>query len=446
MTPAEAIHTPLQQTTLTQWQELQATGHDHLARHGVQIQNRVVPYDPWPRVIHAADWDRLCAGISQRHQAINCFVADVYSRQLILQDGVISRQEIEESPLWQPDLQGLFAPDHCWCLINGLDLIGGSQQGWRVLEDNLRRVGGHGYAVGIREASSAAGLVKNAAHQPRPVLQGLQQLRAALHQLCPHQDDPLIVLLTPSTVSTEISEHRFLAAAMGIALARPEDLHCDQNQVFLLQHGQKLPVDVIYRRNEDRIGMEPDGSSAWLGVPGLKRVAAEGNVQIANLPGAGIGSDKALYRHVGAMIRYYLGEEALIEQVPTFSCRDPKELEHVLHHLTQLVVKPVDGAGGLDMLHGPTASAAECAAMSASLQAQPERFIAQPAQVLHTLPTLVGERLQPCAVDLRPVSLLGDTPQVLPGALTRVAPPGSSIVNLNRGGSLKDTWILDVAA
>ena len=446
MTPAEAIHTTLQQITWKQWRELQVSGHDHLTRHGVQIQDTVVPYDPWPRVIHGSDWDRLCVGISQRHRAINCFVADVYSRQLILQDGVIAREDIEGSPLWQSDLQGLFPPDHCWCLINGLDLIGDSRQGWRVLEDNLRRVGGHGYAVRIREASLAAGLQQNSAHSPRPVQQGLQQLRAALHQLCPYQDDPRIVLLTPSTVSTEISEHRFLAEAMGIALARPEDLHCDQNQVFLLQNGQNLPVDVIYRRNEDRIGMEPDGSSAWLGVPGLKRVAAAGNVQIANLPGAGIGSDKALYRHVGSMIRYYLGEEALIEQVPTFSCREPKELEHVLHHLNQMVVKPVDGAGGLDMLHGPTASAAECDATSASLQAHPERFIAQPAQMLHTLPTLIGEQLKHCAVDLRPVSLLGDTPQVLPGVLTRVAPPGSSIVNLNRGGSLKDTWILDDAA
>ena len=445
MTTAEAIHS-LRQVSLKEWRELHASGHRHLDNQGVQIQDTVVPYDPWPRVIKGTDWDRLCVGISQRHRAINCFVADVYSRQLIIKDGVISRLEIEESPLWQKDLQGLFPPDHCWCLINGLDLIGGSRQGWRVLEDNLRRVGGHGYAVRIRQASLAAGLPETCGHSPRPVQQGLQLLRNALHRLCPHQDDPLIVLLTPSAISTEISEHRFLAAAMGLSMACPEDLHCDQNRVFLFQNGQRMPVDVIYRRNEDRINTEPDGSSAWLGVPGLKRVAAAGNVQVANLPGAGIGSDKALYRHVSAMIRYYLDETPLIEQVPTLSCRDPKELEHVLQHLSQMVVKPVDGAGGLDMLHGPTASADALQGMAAFLQAQPERFVAQPAQLLHTLPTLVKDRLEPCAVDLRPVSLLGDTPQVLPGALTRVAPPGSSIVNLNRGGTLKDTWILDHAA
>ena len=445
MTPAEANHS-LDQISLKQWRELAASGQRHLALQGVQIQANVVPYDPWPRVIDGADWDSLCAGITQRHRAINCFVADVYSRQLILQDGVIAREEIEGSPLWQSDLHGLFPADHCWCLINGLDLIGGSHQGWRVLEDNLRRVGGHGYAVRIREASLAAGLPKPPSHSLRPVQPGLQLLRQALHQLCPHRDDPRIVLLTPSAISTEISEHRFLAAAMALSLACPEDLHCDQNRVFLRRNGHSLPVDVIYRRNEDRIGTEPDGSSACLGVPGLKHVAAAGNVQIANLPGAGIGSDKALYRHVGAMIRYYLGEEALIEQVPTFSGHDPRELDHVLHHLPQMVVKPVDGAGGLDMLHGPTASADALQAMAVSLRSHPRRFIAQPAQALHTLPTLVGEGFRSCTVDLRPISLLGDSPQVLPGALTRVAPPGSSIVNLNRGGTLKDTWILDHAA
>lgn len=401
------------------------------------------PFDPLPRLISQEDWTRLEAGLTQRLRALELFLSDAYGPQRIVQDGQLPRGLLESSVYWQPELRDLTQPCQRWCTIATPDLIRDSQGQWRVLEDNLRRGFGLGFSLTARRVQQdqldwmATGL------QLASPFSAPQQLLMALRGLAPWSDSPTVVLLSPGRNSSARHDHQVLARTMGIALVEAQELHCDSGRVWH-QQDERRQVDVIYRRNDDQINSSNGTTRHLLGVHGLDQVYSAGGVTIANAPGVGVASDKLLYSYVPAIIRYYLGEDPLLMQVPTYDCTAPLQRQKVIRELDQLVVKQVSGAGGVGMLMGPQASPQERAAMATRIQRHPRQYIAQPLQQLSTVPTLIHGTLEPCAVDLRPFVLnRGDSMALLNAGLTRVArPAGSLVVNATQGGGYKDTWIV----
>ncbi|MFM7287245.1 MAG: circularly permuted type 2 ATP-grasp protein [Cyanobium sp.] len=405
---------------------------------------RILPFDPLPRLISTSDWLRLERGLIQRLEAIDQFLADVYGNQRILNDKVIARADVESSQGWRPQMQGFKPPLDRWCHISGLDLVRDGEGTWRVLEDNLRCPSGVAYFLENRRVMKRMFPSLFMGRTVQPIDDYPSHLLQTLRELAPWTETPKVVLLTPGVYNSAYFEHSYLAQQMGIQLVEGRDLVCQDERVWMRSTAGLEQVDVIYRRiDDDFLDPEVFRSDSMLGVPGLMRAYRAGRVAIANAPGTGVADDKLIYAYVPEMIRYYLGEEPIIENVPTYICARPDDQAYVLAHLGELVVKSVAEAGGYGMLIGPHASPEEISDFAGKIQANPRNYIAQPTLELSTVPSLSEGELFPCHVDLRPYVLRGQGAWVSPGGLTRVAlRRGSLVVNSSQGGGCKDTWIV----
>jgi len=409
---------------------------------------RILPFDPLPRLIDHDDWQVLEAGLIQRLEAIDLFLADVYGPQLILKDGVIPADDVFSSHGWRPEMVGVLPPLGRWCQISGLDLIRDGEGTWRVLEDNLRCPSGVAYFLENRRVMKQlfGGLFSS--QRVTPIDDYASQLLQTLQDMAPWSGSPRVVLLTPGVHNSAYFEHSYLARLMGIQLVEGQDLVCSDGKVWMRSTPGLERVDVIYRRiDDDFLDPECFRADSMLGVRGLMECYRQGSIAIANAPGTGVADDKLIYAYVPEMIRYYLQQEPIIENVTTYLCSRPDDLSYVLEHLPSLVVKAVSEAGGYGMLIGPHASAQECAEFRKRIKADPRNYIAQPTLQLSTVPSLSNGELYPCHVDLRPYILRGRQSWVTPGGLTRVAlKRGSLVVNSSQGGGSKDTWVVSCSA
>ncbi len=409
---------------------------------------RILPFDPLPRLIGTSEWQTLERGLVQRLEAIDLFLADIYGDQLILRDGIVPREDLETSQGWRPQMQGFQPPLNKWCHVSGLDLIRDGKGTWRVLEDNLRCPSGVAYFLENRRVMKRMFPSLFSGRTVQPIDDYPSHLLQSLRELAPWTERPTVVLLTPGVFNSAYFEHSYLAQQMGIQLVEGRDLVCQDDRVWMRSTGGLEPVDVIYRRIDDDF-LDPAvfRSDSMLGVRGLMQAYSAGRVAIANAPGTGVADDKLIYAYVPEMIQYYLGEEPIIENVPTYLCSRDKDRAYVLEHLNQLVVKAVAEAGGYGMMIGPHADQDEINDFAQRIQDNPRNYIAQPTLELSTVPSLSEGELFPCHVDLRPYVLRGKGAWVSPGGLTRVAlRRGSLVVNSSQGGGCKDTWIVSERA
>lgn len=409
-------------------------------------EERPWPLDIVPRIIDATEWAVIEAGVKQRVVALERFLADVYGPMSVVKDGVVPAAAVLSSPHYLRQAFGVEPSNGVRIHVSGIDIVRDVNGVFRVLEDNLRVPSGVSYVMENRLAMSQVIPDAFGAHRIRPVSDYPERLLQALKAAAPAGvDDPRVVLLTPGTYNSAYFEHALLARSMGIELVVGADLTCSGNRVRMLTTEGEQRVDVIYRRLDDDftdpLQFRPD---SLLGCPGLLNAVRAGNVTIANAIGNGVGDDKLMYTYVPDLVRYYLGEEPLLPNVPTWRLEEPEAREEVLDRLAELVVKPVDGSGGKGIVIGPAATAAELEAVRSRLQRDPRGWIAQPVIGLSTVPTLVGEELAPRHVDLRPFAVnSGDEVWVLPGGLTRVAVREATlVVNSSQGGGSKDTWVV----
>ena len=424
-----------------------------LLRHGATFllndsgkkgSERILPFDPLPRVISSSEWLNLEKGLIQRLESIDLFLADVYGKQQIIKDGIIPRDLIESSDGWRPQMQGFVLPLGRWCHISGLDLIRDGKGVWHVLEDNLRCPSGVAYFLENRLVMKRIFPSLFTGRIVRPIDDYPSYLLKSLQELAVWTDNPKVVLLTPGVFNSAYFEHSYLAQQMGVQLVEGNDLVCQDDHVYLKTTSGIRKVDVIYRRIDDDF-LDPTffRKDSMLGVPGLLKVMSKGRVAVANAPGTGLADDKLIYTFVPEMIKYYLKEEPLIKNVKTYLCARESDLNFVLDNLKDLVVKSVSEAGGYGMLIGPHSSQTEIDNFSAKIKANPRNYIAQPTLDLSTVPSLSDGEVYPCHVDLRPYVLRGKNTWVSPGGLTRVALKRDSlIVNSSQGGGCKDTWVV----
>lgn len=407
--------------------------------------DRVLPFDPIPRPIAAEDWQILEAGCKQRVTALNAFLADIYSHKKIIKDGVVPADIVIGNSNYREEMVGLKLGCDTYAHISGVDLIRDIDGSFLVLEDNCRCPSGVSYVIENRHLMMRAFPDLCAGVKLRPVSEYGVRLREKLMEVAPPVDNPRAVLMSPGVFNSAFFEHVFLAREMGVPLVEGRDLYVDENdKVFMQTVSGPEPVHVIYRRIDDEF-LDPEvfRKDSMLGTPGLMRALRAGNVAIANAVGAGVADDKALYAYVPKIINYYLGEDAILKNVETFSCRHPDECAHVLANLDKLVVKPVGGSGGYGIVVGPKASRKELAAIAEAIKADPKNYVAQPMINLSVSPTLTKTGAAPRHIDLRPFVLTGKDCWVLPGGLTRVAlTEGSIVVNSSQGGGSKDTWVL----
>lgn len=408
---------------------------------------RLIPFDLIPRVISAGEWSALSAGLIQRVKAINEFLHDIYHNQDILKAGKIPTELVLQNDQFRPEMVGLDLPWRHYTHIAGIDIVRTGEGEFYVLEDNVRTPSGVSYMLENREAMMRLFPELFSRHRVAPVSQYTDELLKTLRSVATerHRDDPTVVLLTPGAYNSAYFEHVFLAEQMGVELVEGQDLVVKDNFVYMKTSAGLVRVDVIYRRIDDAfldpLAFNPQSA---IGVPGLFSAYRAGNVQLANAIGTGIADDKAIYTFVPEMVRFYLGEEPILRNVPTYSLRNPDDLAYVLEHLNELVVKEVHGSGGYGMLVGPHATKAEIEAYRARILTEPSMFIAQPTLALSTCPTFCDDKVAPRHVDLRPFVLVGDTLTLVPGGLTRVAMREASlVVNSSQGGGTKDTWILE---
>ena len=411
-----------------------------------QGAERLIPFDTIPRIIPLAEWELLVKGLTQRVTALNRFLHDIYHGQEILKAGVIPAEQVLTHDAYQVAMLGLDLQNETYSQIAGIDLVRNEDGRWHVLEDNLRTPSGVSYMIENRRMMMrlfpelfASQHVLPVEHYPTMLL---ETLRAAAPR---SRHEPTVVLLTPGPYNSAYFEHAFLAEEMGIELVEGQDLLVKDGFVYMRTTGGPQRVDVIYRRMDDAF-LDPLAFrvESLLGVPGLLSAYRAGNVGLANAIGTGVADDKSTYPFVPDMIRFYLGEAPLIENVPTWQCKRPDDLAHVLDNLAELVVKEVQGSGGYGMLIGPAATQSQLEAFRARLQANPSNYIAQPTLALSTCPTFVERGIAPRHVDLRPFVLSGKEVKIVPGGLTRVAlKQGSLVVNSSQGGGTKDTWVVD---
>ncbi len=409
--------------------------------------DRAWPFDIIPRVIAAAEWARIERGLAQRLTALNHFIDDIYGEQKIIQDRVFPAEVLAKSANFRPQCVGVRPAYGVWAHVCGSDLVRDADGTVYVLEDNLRVPSGVSYMLENRVVMKRVfpELFENQAIAPVDAYP--TQLFDTLAAISPRPlDYPQVAVLTPGIYNSAYFEHAFLAQRMGAELVEGGDLVVGDDDCVYMRTIEGLSrVDVIYRRVDD-LFLDPEvfRADSQLGVPGLMRAWTRGKVALANAPGAGVADDKVVYAYVPDMIRYYLGEEPIIPNVPTWLCHEPKSLEYVLTHLDELVIKPANESGGYGLLIGPRASRKERAEFAARLKADPRNYIAQPTLDLSTVPTLCDGRLEPRHVDLRPFILQADKTHVTAGGLTRVAlRRGSLVVNSSQGGGSKDTWIVD---
>ena len=415
-----------------------------------EASERLIPFDVVPRIIPAAEWKQLEAGLKQRVRALNMFLHDVYHGQDILRAGRIPGEQILHNSQFRPEMHGVEVTGNIYSHVAGIDVVrtsGTAGAGeYFVLEDNLRVPSGVSYMLENRKMMMrlfsdlfARNRVAPVAHYPDMLLENLRSVAPL------GVDDPTVVLLTPGMYNAAYFEHAFLAQQMGIELVEGQDLFVHDNHVFMRTTRGPQRVDVIYRRIDDDF-LDPRAfrSDSTLGVAGLLSVYRAGKVTLANAIGTGIADDKSIYPYVPDMIDFYLGEQPILSNVPTHVCREPEQLEYTLAHLHELVVKEVHGAGGYGMLVGPASTRQERDDFAERLRARPENYIAQPTLALSTCPTYVESGIAPRHIDLRPYVLSGKDVVTVPGGLCRVAlREGSLVVNSSQGGGTKDTWVLE---
>ena len=405
------------------------------------------PFDVVPRPISWDEWASIEAGLKQRIRALNLFLDDVYGAGQIFKDGVVPEDLVKSAKTYRPECIGFRPPGGVWTHVVGTDLVRNHDGTIYVLEDNLRCPSGVSYVLENREIMKRVlpevfygSTIASIEDYPERLLDALLKTAPAASS-----STPTAVVLTPGVYNSAYFEHSFLAQQMGVELVNGTDLFVDRRDVVWMKttHGPQR-VDVIYRRiDDDFLDPEAFRPDSMLGVPGLMRAYRSGNVTLANAPGTGVADDKAVYRYVPEIIRYYLNENAILENVPTYLCSEPDQCKYVLSNLDKLVVKPTNESGGYGILMGPQASQAERDQCAESIRKDPRNYIAQPMLTLSTVPTVLNRSLAPRHVDLRPFILFGEDVFVLPGGLTRVAlKEGSMIVNSSQGGGSKDTWVL----
>ena len=440
--PLERLQEKHQQADLI-FRRLGITFSVYGSEEGVE---RLIPFDVIPRILDSEEWEKVGAGVCQRVRAINAFLDDVYHEQHILKSGRIPAAMVLNNPGFRPEVLGLDLPRRVYVHIAGVDVVRVSAEDFYVLEDNARVPSGVSYMLENRETMMklfpelfAQHLVAPVNHYPEVLLRTLRSVAP------PGISDPTVVVLTPGHFNSAYFEHAFLSMQMGVELVEGQDLFVEDDAVYMRTTSGPQRVDVIYRRIDDDF-LDPLAfdATSLLGVPGLLSVVRNGRVTLANAIGTGVADDKAIYCFVPDMIDFYLGEKPILKNVPTYRCAMPDDLAYVIDHLEELVVKEVGGSGGYGMLVGPASTAEQCNDFRHKLLAQPDNYIAQPTLNISTAPTLVEGQTAPRHVDLRPYVLTGETTQVVPGGLTRVAlREGSLVVNSSQGGGTKDTWVLE---
>ena len=404
---------------------------------------RTMPIDIIPRVITGPEWRELEKGLKQRIKALNMFIHDVYNEQKILNDGVVPRDLIESSKSFLKACMGVKPPKGIWCHITGTDLIRGEDGTFMVLEDNLRCPSGVSYMLENRELSKQIFPEVLARTGVRPVSDYATRLLEMLQYLS-DRPNPTVAVLTPGIYNSAYFEHSYLAQQMGVELVDARDLVVSDGYVKMRTTKGFEIVDVIYRRLDDTfldpLAFNPE---SMLGIPGIFEVFKNGKVALANAPGTGVADDKVIYAYVPRIIKYYLGEEALIPNVKTYICREKEDFDYVLENIEQLVVKEANEAGGYGMLIGPKAPPEEHELFRQKIRDNPRNYIAQPTISLSRVPCMIEDHAEGRHVDLRPYILYGEDIHVIPGGLTRVAlRKGSLVVNSSQGGGGKDTWVL----
>ncbi|MYN17615.1 circularly permuted type 2 ATP-grasp protein [Rugamonas sp. FT107W] len=407
---------------------------------------RLIPFDTIPRIIPAGEWKQLQTGLVQRVQALNMFIHDIYHDQNIIKAGIIPAEQIYKNAQYRPEMQGIKVASDIYAHIAGVDIVRAGQGEFYVLEDNLRVPSGVSYMLEDRKMMMRLFPELFARNKIAPVDHYPDLLLDNLRSVAPMGiNDPTVVVMTPGMYNSAYFEHAFLAQQMGVELVEGKDLFVSDNTVFMRTTRGPKRVDVIYRRLDDDfldpLAFRPDSS---LGVPGLLSVYRAGRVTLANAIGTGVADDKSIYPFVPDMIKFYLSEEPVLNNVPTYQCRKKEDLAYTLANLPELVVKEVHGAGGYGMLVGPASTKQQIEDFRQRLLARPDGYIAQPTLALSACPTYVENGIAPRHIDLRPFVLSGKTISMVPGGLTRVAlQEGSLVVNSSQGGGTKDTWILE---
>jgi uncharacterized circularly permuted ATP-grasp superfamily protein len=417
------------------------------AVHGDEAASeRLIPFDIIPRILSAAEWRRLAAGIEQRVRALNAFMYDIYHRQEIIRAGRVPEDLIVQNPAFLPEMMCVEPVRGVYSHIIGIDLVRTSEDEFFVLEDNTRTPSGVSYMLENRETMMHMFPELFARNRVRAIEDYPDNLRLTLESVAPPGLDrePTVVVLTPGVHNSAYFEHSFLADQMGCELVEGQDLIVLDGALQMKTTEGPKQVDVVYRRIDDAF-LDPlvFRSDSLLGVPGIFDVYRAGRLTIVNAPGAGIADDKSVYTYMPEIVEFYTGRPPILQNVPTYLCRRSDDLAYVLDHLPELVVKQVHGSGGYGMLVGPAASRDELERFRATLAARPDHYIAQPTLALSTCPTLVEEGIAERHLDLRPFVLVGDRIRLIPGGLTRVAlRQGSLVVNSSQGGGTKDTWVL----
>ena len=443
----------LSQYSLQQLQQLNEQAKQHFLYEGItftvygddQGTERTIPFDLIPRVIEQKQWQTVAMGCNQRVKALNLFLDDIYHQQDILKAGLIPSEQVLSHEAYQPMMYGHSLKGKVYSQISGIDIIRDGKGDFFVLEDNLRTPSGVSYMLESRKISQKLMPDLCEANSLQPIEQYPSLLRAVLEENA-YVDNPFVVVLTPGRFNSAFYEHAFLAREMDVPLVTSRDLFVENGYVYAKTIHGRQRVDVIYRRVDDAfldpLTFRPDST---LGVAGLMSAYLQHHVVIANAPGTGVADDKSIYPYVDDMIQFYLGEKAILKNVPTFQCRLPEHLDHVLANLEKLVVKEAQGSGGYGMLIGPKASEEEVESFRIKLQANPHAYIAQPTLDLSVAPTLSNDAVAERHIDLRPFILTSPyRTEIVPGGLTRVAmQAGSLVVNSSQGGGIKDTWVIE---
>lgn len=407
---------------------------------------RLIPFDIIPRIIPALEWTQLQSGLVQRVKALNMFLHDIYHDQNIIKAGIIPAEQIYKNAQYRPEMQGVAVASDIYAHIAGVDIVRAGQGEFYVLEDNLRVPSGVSYMLEDRKMMMRLFPELFARNKIAPVDHYPDMLLDNLRSVAPvGVENPTVVVMTPGMYNSAYFEHAFLAQQMGVELVEGKDLFVNDNAVYMRTTRGPKRVDVIYRRIDDDF-MDPLAfrQDSSLGVPGLLAVYRAGRVTLANAIGTGVADDKSIYPFVPEMIKFYLSENPILNNVPTYQCRKPEDLAYTLAHLPELVVKEVHGAGGYGMLVGPASSKQQIEDFRQRIIAKPDGYIAQPTLALSACPTYVENGIAPRHIDLRPFVLSGKTVSMVPGGLTRVAlQDGSLVVNSSQGGGTKDTWILE---
>jgi uncharacterized circularly permuted ATP-grasp superfamily protein len=450
------VHRVLSRMTLEDRVSRQAQMNGRLLEEGITFTlsggdqtdalERTIPFDLIPRIIPAAEWETIEQGTRQRVRALNAFLADIYNEQCILKDGLVPRRMVMGNRYFRTEMMRLPVPGGTYVTASGIDLIRDEKGDYFVLEDNLRSPSGFSYVFKSRSIMTHDFPELYFSYPVRGIERSLHDFRTSLRNLAPtDKAEPVIALLTPGSFNSAYFEHTFLAQQMGMELVEGRDLVCRDNKIYIRKLSGLKKVDVLYRRIDDDyldpLALRPD---SMLGVAGLMNAYRFGNIAIANAPGTGVADDKAIYTFVPEMIRYYLNERPILNNVPTYLMSRPDEREHVLGRLEEMVVKETSLSGGYGMLVGPSSTEWERERFAAKIRENPDNYIAQPTIKLSTSPINLDGRVAHRHIDLRVFALAdGRNVHVLPGGLTRVAMrEGSLVVNSSQGGGVKDTWVL----